>query len=109
MPSPASSARGDNRGSAAATAPLPRISRPAGGGDPRLRSVTRRGPAPAMRDSPVPFVTPFLVQASCELSEDYFLTCKVLVNTGDVVRPFAHAGRAVEARSLLRNYADTGP
>ncbi len=57
-----------------------------------------------MRDSPVPFVTPFLVQASCELSEDYFLTSKILVNTEDVVRLFARADSAVEARSLLKNW-----
>jgi hypothetical protein len=91
MASPASPARGDNRGGAAA---------------PLLPVYLGQPEARAVRDSPVLFVTPFLVQASCELSEDCFLTRKVLVNTDDVVRPFARADGAAEARSLLKELAE---
>jgi hypothetical protein len=86
--SPAPSARGDNGGDAAA--PPLGVSRPAGGAQGRRGPGTSAGRARAVGGSPVPFVTPFLVQASCELSEDYFLTSQVLMNTGDVVRPFGH-------------------
>ena len=98
MTSPASAASRDNGGGAAA--PPLRIPRPAGGplgAQPRRAPEASAGPADAVGGSPVPFATPYLVQASCELSEDYFLTSQVLMNTGDVVRPFARADGTVEA------------
>lgn len=73
--SPASAALHDNRGGA--TAPPLRIPRPARGtpgAQPRRAPEASAGHPDAVGDSPVPLVTPYLVQASCELSEDYFLT-----------------------------------
>ena len=96
--SPASAALRGDRGGAAA--PPLRIPRPAGGtpgAQPRRAPGASAGHADAVGDGPVLFVTPYLVQASCELSEDYFLTSQVLMNTGDVVRPFARADGTVEA------------
>ena len=46
------------------------------------------------------FTTPFSVSGSCVLSEDYFLTDQVIMNPGDVVRPFARADGTVEALVL---------
>jgi hypothetical protein len=43
---------------------------------------------------------PFSVSGSCVLSEDYFLTDQVIMNPGDVVRPFARADGTVEALVL---------
>ena len=40
--------------------------------------------------------TPYYVQASCELSEDYFLTADVLIGPGDKIVPFTRGG-SVEA------------
>ena len=47
-----------------------------------------------------PYTPPFSVQGSCVLSEDYFLTDQVIMNPGDVVRPFVHADGTVEALVL---------
>ena len=41
--------------------------------------------------------SPYYVQASCDLSEDYFLTDRVIVSGGDRVMPFARADGTVEA------------
>ncbi len=55
----------------------------------------------------VPYALPFLVQGSCELSEDYFLTDQVIINpASDLVRPFTRADGRVEALVLAgRNLA----
>ena len=60
MTAPASSARGDNQGGAAA--PPLGVPRPAGapGAQARRGPGTSVGPARAVSDSPAPFVTPFL-------------------------------------------------
>ena len=47
-----------------------------------------------------PYTPPFSVQGSCVLSEDYFLTDQVIMNPGDMVRPFVHADGTVEALVL---------
>ena len=48
------------------------------------------------------FAAPLSVSGSCVLSEDYFLTDQVIMNTGDVLRPFARADGTVEALVLSR-------
>ena len=47
-----------------------------------------------------PYTAPFSVQSSCVLSEDYFLTDQVIMNSADVVRPFVRADGTVEALLL---------
>ena len=47
-----------------------------------------------------PYTVPFSVQSSCVLSEDYFLTDQVIMNSADVVRPFVRADGTVEALLL---------
>jgi hypothetical protein len=47
-----------------------------------------------------PYTPPFSLQSSCVLSEDYFLTDQVIMNSSDVVRPFARADGTVEALLL---------
>jgi len=47
-----------------------------------------------------PCTAPFSVQSSCVLSEDYFLTDQVIMNSGDKVRPFVRADGTVEALLL---------
>jgi len=46
------------------------------------------------------FATPFSLSGSCVLSEDYFLTDLVIMNSGSKVRPFARADGTVEALLL---------
>lgn len=56
------------------------------------------GPTPKPRAAAtLPQPSPFQVQASCELSEDYFMTDQVIVGDGDRVMPFARADGTVEA------------
>ena len=43
------------------------------------------------------YLPPFSVQSSCVLSEDYFLTDQVIMNPGDMVRPFVRADGTIEA------------
>jgi len=51
-----------------------------------------------LADGPeVPYITPFQVQASCELSEDYFLSDQVILSAGDEVLPFTRPDGVVEA------------
>jgi hypothetical protein len=40
------------------------------------------------------------VQSRCVLSEDYFLTDQVIMNPGDMVRPFVRADGTIEALLL---------
>ena len=47
-----------------------------------------------------PYTPPFSVQDSCLLSEDYFLTSQLIVNDGDLIRPFLRADGTVEALVL---------
>ena len=47
-----------------------------------------------------PYTAPFSVQSSCVLSEDYFLTNQVIMNSADKVRPFVRADGTVEALLL---------
>ena len=47
-----------------------------------------------------PYTAPFSVPGSCVLSEDYFLTDQVIMNSADVVRPFVRADGTVEALLL---------
>ena len=47
-----------------------------------------------------PYTAPFSVQSSCVLSEDYFLTDQVIMNSADKVRPFVRADGTVEALLL---------
>ena len=47
-----------------------------------------------------PYTPPFSVQGSCVLSEDYFLTDQVIMNSADKVRPFVRADGTVEALVL---------
>ena len=58
-------------------------------------------PTPEVRDAngAIAQPTPYYVQASCELSEDYFLTADVLVGPDDKVVPFVNHlnGGAIEA------------
>jgi len=44
-----------------------------------------------------PYTPPFSVQGSCVLSEDYFLTDQLIINPGDLVRPFIQSDGTVEA------------
>ena len=60
-------------------------------------------PAGAVRGlgaAATPYTPPFSVQGSCVLSEDYFLTGKVIMNATDIVRPFVRADGTVEALIL---------
>jgi hypothetical protein len=64
-------------------------------------SSTRNRPAGAGQPGDIGTSTaPFSVSGSCVLSEDYFLTDQVIMNPGDVVRPFARADGTVEALLL---------
>lgn len=66
---------------------------------------TARAPSPTPGTVPSPGVavpvppppTPYTIQASCELSEDYFLTDQVVVDENDRVLPFTTPGGTVEA------------
>ena len=51
-------------------------------------------------DPPSLYLPPFSVQGSCVLSEDYFLTDQVIMNSADTVRPFVRADGTVEALLL---------
>jgi len=60
-------------------------------------------PAGSARDlgaTATPYTQPFSVQGSCVLSEDYFLTDKIIMNAADIVRPFVRADGTVEALIL---------
>ena len=52
---------------------------------------------PRVGDSPPPAPGPLWLQASCELSEDYFFTDDVLLEASDEIIPFTNAAGAVEA------------
>ena len=101
MNRPAQPVHGTDNREGTIAPPRPAVPGPAGrggAGAPARRSPgTRAGLPRAAGGIPVPFVTPFLVQGSCELSQDYFLTRQVLMSPGDVVRPFARADGTVEA------------
>ncbi len=65
--------------------------------------MTTSYPAGSVRGlgaSATPYTPPFSVQGSCVLSEDYFLTDKVIMNAADIVRPFVRADGTVEALIL---------
>ena len=62
--------------------------------------MTHATSAPVVGDSASLFTPPFSVQSSCVLSEDYFLTSQVLINDGDLIRPFLQADGTVEALVL---------
>lgn len=77
--------------------------------------ATNRPAAGGLPGDVTKFTAPFSVSGSCVLSEDYFLTDLVVMNSGDVVRPFARADGTVEAlvlsggavSHLSRSAADT--
>lgn len=58
------------------------------------------GSARGLGATATPYTPPFSVQGSCVLSEDYFLTDKVIMNADDIVRPFVRADGTVEALIL---------
>jgi hypothetical protein len=53
-----------------------------------------------LADIALPVPTPFQVQASCELSEDYFLSDQVIVQATDRIMPFSRPDGTVEALVL---------
>ena len=58
------------------------------------------GSARGLGAADTPYIPPFSVQGSCVLSEDYFLTGQVIINDGDLIRPFLRADGTVEALVL---------
>ena len=58
------------------------------------------GSARGLGTADTPYTPPFSVQGSCVLSEDYFLTGQVIINDGDLIRPFLRADGTVEALVL---------
>ena len=67
-----------------------------------MTTQTHRPAHAPLLDGPAasPYTAPFSVQSSCVLSEDYFLTDQVIMNSGDKVRPFERADGTVEALLL---------
>ena len=57
-------------------------------------------PARGLGASATPYPSPFSVQGSCVLSEDYFLTGQVIISDDDLIRPFVRPDGTVEALVL---------
>jgi hypothetical protein len=53
--------------------------------------------------------TPYYVQASCELSEDYFLTEDVLIGADDKVMPFVNSQNSMVEAVVLTHDSNGQP